>query len=37
MPVYIAVIAVVVLFIVSFFIQKKYNRIINKIALRYGK
>lgn len=37
MPLYVAILAVVSLFIISFFIQKYYNLIINKLLSRYGK
>lgn len=37
MPIYVAIVAVVILFITSYFVQKYYNRIINQITIRNGK
>ena len=37
MPIHIAILAVVVLFIISYFIQKLYNRIINQLTINNGK
>lgn len=37
MPIHIAIVAVVVLFITSYYIQKFYNQIINQLTIRNGK
>ena len=37
MPIHIAIVAIIALFVVSYFIQRYYNIIINKITLKNGK